>query len=62
MGAMKAITAANLAVQSQPQNAKVSLDDAILVMWETAKDMSDKYKETSEGGLSKYIAVNVIEC
>lgn len=62
MGAMKAITAANLALQSQPQNAKVSLDDVILVMWETAKDMSDKYKETSEGGLSKHIAVNVIEC
>jgi len=62
MGAMKAITAANIALESQPEHAKVSLDDAILVMWETAKDMSDKYKETSEGGLSQHIAVNVIEC
>ncbi|MDY3316500.1 L-serine ammonia-lyase [Riemerella anatipestifer] len=60
MGAMKAITAANLALESDPKAAKVSLDDVIKSMWETAQDMNAKYKETSEGGLA--IAVNVAEC
>lgn len=60
MGAMKAITAANLALESDPKNARVSLDDVIKSMWETAQDMNSKYKETSEGGLA--IAVNVAEC
>jgi len=62
MGAMKAITAANIALESAPQHAKVSLDAVIKTMWETAKDMNDKYKETSEGGLAVHIPVNVIEC
>ena len=35
--------------------AKVSLDNVVQTMWETAQDMSSRYKETSEGGL----AVNV---
>ncbi|WKS94326.1 L-serine ammonia-lyase [Riemerella columbina] len=60
MGAMKAITAAQLALESNPENARVSLDDVIKSMWETAQDMNSKYKETSEGGLA--IAVNVAEC
>lgn len=62
MGAMKAITAANLALESLPQYAKVSLDAVIKTMWETAQDMNEKYKETSEGGLAVHIPVNVIEC
>jgi L-serine dehydratase len=62
MGAMKAITAANLALESSPQFAKVSLDAVIKTMWETARDMNEKYKETSEGGLALHIPVNVIEC
>ena len=62
MGAMKAITAANIALDSTPQLAKVSLDAVIATLWQTAKDMSDKYKETSEGGLATQISVNVIEC
>lgn len=63
MGAMKAITAANLALESVPQLAKVSLDAVIRTMWQTAQDMSDKYKETSEGGLAiAAIPVNVAEC
>ncbi len=62
MGAMKAITAANLALDSTPQHAKVSLDMVIKTMWQTALDMNDKYKETSEGGLAFNIPVNVIEC
>lgn len=62
MGAVKAITAANLALESDPANAKVSLDDVIRSMWATAQDMNTKYKETSEGGLALQIPVNVIEC
>jgi L-serine dehydratase len=62
MGAMKAITAANLAMESEPVNAKVSLDNVIATMWQTAKDMNEKYKETSEGGLAVNISVNVAEC
>lgn len=60
MGAMKAITASNLALESNPKNARVSLDHVIKSMWETAQDMNSKYKETSEGGLA--IAVNIAEC
>lgn len=62
MGAMKAITAAHLALESSPEFAKVSLDAVIKTMWDTAQDMSSKYKETAEGGLAVNIPVNVIEC
>src|SRR5579863_8539239 len=55
MGAIKAITAANIAMDSDPSNAKVSLDGVIKSMWETALDMNAKYKETAEGGLALYI-------
>lgn len=61
MGAIKAVTAANIALEEDPSSARVSLDDVIKAMWETAKDMNQKYKETSEGGLAN-IPVNVIEC
>ena len=60
MGAIKAITAANIALESDPTKAKVSLDKVIQSMWETALSMNDRFKETSEGGLA--IAVNVAEC
>lgn len=62
MGAMKAITAANLALSNNPTHARVSLDSVIKTMWETALDMNSKYKETSEGGLAIQISVNVPEC
>lgn len=62
MGAIKAITASNIALESDPAQAKVPLDTAIQSMWETARDMSSKYKETSEGGLAAQIPVNVTEC
>ncbi|CAG0910302.1 unnamed protein product, partial [Cyprideis torosa] len=52
MGAIKAITASNIAIESNPDNALVSLDDVIKSMKETAMDMNTKYKETSEGGLA----------
>lgn len=62
MGAIKAITAANLALEGDPAHAKVPLDAVIRTMWATAQDMNTKYKETSEGGLAVLIPVNVPEC
>lgn len=62
MGAIKAITASSIALESDPHNAKVSLDTVIRSMWDTAQDMNTRYKETSEGGLALHIPVNVIEC
>ncbi|MEM1135987.1 MAG: L-serine ammonia-lyase [Bacteroidota bacterium] len=62
MGAIKAITASNIALDSDPADAKVSLDEVIGTMWQTAKDMKAKYKETSKGGLAVNITVNVPEC
>lgn len=61
MGAIKAITASNIALDEDPSGARISLDDVIKTMWETALDMNEKYKETSEGGLAT-IPVNVAEC
>jgi len=60
MGAIKAINAAELALETDARNVKVPLDKVINTMWQTAKDMNSKYKETSEGGLA--IAVNMADC
>ena len=60
MGAIKAINAAELALETDALNAKVPLDKVINTMWETAKDMNTKYKETSEGGLA--VAVGLADC
>jgi L-serine dehydratase len=57
MGAVKAINAARMALRGDGKH-RVSLDKVIKTMRETGRDMKDKYKETSRGGL----AVNVIEC
>ncbi len=62
MGAMKAITASQIALASDPVHARVSLDDVIKTMWHTAGDMNSKYKETSEGGLAINIPVSVPDC
>lgn len=62
MGAVKAITAANIALESDPAKAKVTLDNVILTMWQTAQDMHTKYKETSQGGLAANIPIVVPEC
>jgi L-serine dehydratase len=62
MGAIKAITAAQMSLGRDPAEARVSLDAVIRTMWETAQDMNTKYKETSEGGLAVQIPVNVSEC
>ena len=60
MGAIKAINAAELALETDAKNVKVPLDKVVNTMWETAKDMNTKYKETSEGGLA--IGVNLADC
>lgn len=60
MGAIKAINAAELALGTDPKNVKVPFDKVVNTMWETAKDMSSKYKETSEGGLA--VSVNISDC
>jgi L-serine dehydratase len=62
MGAVKAITAAKVALDSDPSSAKVSFDKVIDTMWQTARDMNLKYKETSQGGLAANISVQVPEC
>jgi len=62
MGAMKAITAANLALEGNPKLSKVSLDSVIKTMWDTSIDMNSKYKETSEGGLAINVSVITPEC
>jgi len=60
MGAIKAINAAELALETDAKNVKVPLDKVIKTMWQTAQDMNHKYKETSEGGLA--VAVNIADC
>ncbi len=62
MGAIKAITASQLAMQSTPDFARVSLDNVIRTMWDTAKDMNFKYKETAEGGLAIHVPLGMKEC
>ena len=62
MGAIKAITACQLALQSAPDFAKVSLDAVVKTMWDTSQDMNSKYKETSDGGLAINIPLSLPEC
>lgn len=57
MGAVKAINSARLAMRSNGEHI-VSLDSVIKTMYDTGKDMSTRYKETSLGGL----AVNIANC
>ncbi|UOQ60224.1 L-serine ammonia-lyase [Leucobacter rhizosphaerae] len=57
IAASQAINAAKMALMGDGAH-HVSLDQVIATMRETGRDMSDKYKETSTGGL----AVNVVEC
>ena len=62
MGAIKAITASQLALQSNPGKARISLDAVVNTMWETALDMNHKYKETAEGGLAVQLPISLSEC
>jgi L-serine dehydratase len=56
-GAVKAVTAASLALRGDGTHF-VPLDTCVETMRQTGLDMSERYKETSTGGL----AVNVVEC
>jgi len=51
MGAVKAVTASSLALRGDGEHF-VSLDACIETMRQTGIDLSDKYKETSKGGLA----------
>ncbi|GGD43660.1 L-serine ammonia-lyase [Sinisalibacter lacisalsi] len=57
LGAIKAVSAAALAMRGDGSHF-VPLDNCIRAMFETGRDMSEKYKETALGGL----AVNVPNC
>ncbi|MCO5971466.1 L-serine ammonia-lyase [Actinoallomurus soli] len=57
VASIKAISAARIALRGDGRHF-VPLDRALKTMRDTGRDMLDKYKETSRGGL----AVNVIEC
>ena len=57
LGTIKAVSAASLALRGDG-NHFMPLDNCIRVMLETGRDMNEKYKETSKGG----IAVNLPEC
>lgn len=57
MGAVKAVNSARLAMRGNGKHV-VSLDSVIKTMYDTGKDMSNRYKETSLGGL----AVNITNC
>ncbi|NCP85399.1 MAG: L-serine ammonia-lyase [Bacteroidetes bacterium] len=58
VGAVKAYNAYLLALSGDPSKQKVTLDQVIKTVRETGRDMSTKYKETSQGGL----ALNLTEC
>jgi L-serine dehydratase len=62
MGAIKAITASQLSLQSAPDFARVTLDNVVKTMWDTAVDMNSKYKETSDGGLAVNVPLGLSEC
>ncbi|WBS00298.1 L-serine ammonia-lyase [Pseudoduganella sp. SL102] len=62
MGAVKAITAASLALKGDGTHF-VSLDEVIETMRQTGADMGAKYKETSLGGLAVHVVtVNHAAC
>lgn len=54
VGAMRAINAVSLAT-FLADSRKVSFDTVVKVMYETGKDISAKYRETSVGGLAKAV-------
>jgi L-serine dehydratase len=64
MGAIKAVNAARISLRGDGKHF-VSLDEAIKTMKDTGKDMKEKYKETSRGGLAINVIevpVNIVEC
>jgi L-serine dehydratase len=54
---MRAISSVNLS-RFLYSTRKISLDDVIETMYRTGKDMSEKYRETSHGGLARIYHAN----
>ena len=59
LGAIKAVSSANLALSSEAGTQKVRLDDAIRAMRVTAKGMRNEFKETSLSGLATSVPFNI---
>lgn len=59
LGAVKAISSANLALSSEAGTQKVRLDDAIRAMRLTAQGMRNEFKETSLSGLATSVPLNI---
>lgn len=55
VAAMRAISAVNLS-RFLTETRRISLDDVIETMYRTGKDMNEKYRETSHGGLAEIYA------
>ena len=51
-GAVKAWTAVAIATNEVASRHRVSFDETVAALAQTAKDMNSKYKETSEAGLA----------
>lgn len=51
MGAMRAVNAYYIA-EYLAEKSKISFDEVVDTMYQTGKDLSSKYKETSKGGLA----------
>lgn len=56
IGVVHAYNSYLLAAAGDPKNQKVGFDEVVEAMLETGRDMSTKYKETSEGGLAVCVA------
>jgi len=52
LAANKAVNAVRLTMLRGDEPARPSFDEVIKALYLTGKDMSDKYKETSQGGLA----------
>ncbi len=52
VAAMRAVSAVNLA-RFLYETRKISFDDVVATMYQTGKDMNEKYRETSHGGLAQ---------
>ena len=64
MASVEAINASRLALRGTGRHF-VSLDKVIRTMRDTGRDMQEKYKETSRGGLAMHVVsvpVSIIEC
>jgi L-serine dehydratase len=62
MGAIKAITAAHLALNRVENESIIDIDTVIKTMWEVAHNMDVKYKETADGGLATNTSVANSNC